>query len=81
MRHPAWPTSIGASRRDPNRDALQRIADTLKCPVETLLKSAHSEVYPDETAELVRLWFKIQDATARRTILEQLRAAAGEPSR
>ncbi|MGU3668429.1 hypothetical protein ACLBX9_29970 [Methylobacterium sp. A49B] len=37
------------------------------------MEAAHLETYPDETAELVRLWFKIEDPAARRALLAQVR--------
>ena len=80
MRHPAHQSPVDSSQHDRGRKVIQRIADTLGCPVETLLKAARSEVYPNETAELIRLWFKIQDAAARQVLLEQIRKVAGEPS-
>lgn len=78
MRHPAWGASAGTSSRQRARDALRRIAETLRCPVETLMQTAHQEAYPDETAELVRLWFKIEDPAVRRAVLAEVRKAAIE---
>lgn len=76
MHHPAWQTSGSGSWRNRGRDALQCIAVTLGCPAERLMRSAYLETYPDETAELVRLWFKIEDPTVRRTLLAEVRKAS-----
>lgn len=76
MHHPTWQTSGVGSRRNRGRDALQRIARSLECPVETLMQAAHLETFPDETAELVRLWFKIEDPAVRRALLAEVRRAA-----
>jgi hypothetical protein len=81
MRHPVRHSHAGSNPHDHSRKVIERIADTLRCPIETLLETAHSEAYPDETAELIRLWFKIQDDTTRKALLDQIRVAAGEPSR
>lgn len=78
MRHPAWEFPAATSSRQRARDALRRIAETLRCPIETLTQTAHLETYPDETAELVRPWFKIEDPAVRRAILAEMRKAAIE---
>ena len=41
------------------------------------METAHLETYPDETAELVRLWFKIEDPAVHRRVLAEVRMAAG----
>lgn len=76
MRHPAWGSSAASSSRQRALNALQRIAETLRCPVETLTQTAHLETYPDETAELVRVWFKIEDPAVRRALLAEVRKVA-----
>lgn len=76
MRHPAWGLSASADSRQRARDAVRRIADTLGCPVETLMQAAHLDAYLDETAELIRLWFKIEDPAVRRVLLSEVRKAA-----
>ena len=55
---------------------MRRIAETLGCPIEVLTQTAHLEAYPDETAELIRLWFKIEDRAARRALLAEVRKAS-----
>ena len=74
MHHPAWASPIGRIDRDRGRNALRRIAGTLGIPEEALLREARSECYPDDAAELVRLWFKVEDPAVRRTILDQVRS-------
>jgi D-serine deaminase-like pyridoxal phosphate-dependent protein len=76
MRHPAWGSSTPTNRRQRGLAAVRRIAATLDCPVETLMQAAHLEAYPDDTAELVRLWFKIKDPAARSAVLAEVRRAA-----
>ena len=78
MRHPAWGSSAASSSRQRARDALRRIAETLQCSVETLAQTAHLETYPDEEAELIRLWFKIEDPAVRRALLAEVRKATIE---
>lgn len=63
-------------RQDRFRSHLQRIADALGTTPEALIEGAKDETYGDDTAELVRLWFKITDADHRRLILEQVRKLA-----
>jgi hypothetical protein len=43
-----------------------------------LTQAAHLETYPEETAELVRLWFKIEDPAVRRALLAEVRKAVIE---
>ncbi len=76
MLYPAWPLMSDGRSRDRNRAILQRIAHTLGCSPQTLLREADKEAYPDEAAELVRLWFKIKDPTVRQTLLLQVQKAA-----
>ena len=78
MRHPAWGSSPSLSTRRRGYDAVRRIAETLGCPVTALTQVAHLETYPNETAELVRLWFKIEDPAVRRRVLAEVRMAAGD---
>ena len=77
MRHPAWGSPTSLSTRQRGHEAVRRIAETLGCSVVTLRQAAHLETYPDETAELVRLWFKIEDPAVRRRVLAEVRMAAG----
>ena len=77
MRHPAWGSPASLSSRQRGHDAVRRIAKTLGCSVMTLTQAARLETYPDETAELVRLWFKIEDPAVRRRVLAEVRMAAG----
>lgn len=76
MRHLAWGSAASTSRRQRGDDAVRRIATSLGCPVETLTRAAHLESYPDEVAELVRLWFKIEDPAVRQAVLAEVRKAA-----
>ena len=77
MRHPAWEPLASSISRQHGHDAVRRIAETLGCSVVTLTQAACLETYPDETAELVRLWFKIEDPAVRRRVLAEVRMAAG----
>lgn len=76
MRHPAWGSVASTSRRQRGHDAVRRIATSLGCPVETLTRAAHLESYPNEMAELVRLWFKIEDPAVRQALLAEVRKVA-----
>ncbi len=78
MDHLASPPSEAASRRDRNRQALQRIADTLGCPVSALLSEGRPMSFPDQTAELVRLWFSLNNPKKRQAVLDAVRKAAAE---
>ena len=76
MLHPSWTSPIGAGKRSKAQDALQRIAQSLDVPVEVLMRHAKSEEYPDPTAELVRLWFKIESWEGRKAVLRVIHEAA-----
>lgn len=56
MHHPAWSSSLDGRSRDRYRDLLERIADTLGCPLETSVRAADTEVYPDDAA--ARGWLR-----------------------
>ncbi|TXN71482.1 hypothetical protein [Methylobacterium sp. WL6] len=76
MHHPAWASPIGARKRSRAQDALRRIAQSLDVPVEVLMQNAQSEFYPDATAEMVRLWFKIWSQEGRDVVLKVIREIA-----
>jgi hypothetical protein len=78
MHHPAWASPIGARKHSRAQDALQRIAQSLDVPVKVLMRHAQSEVYPDTTAEMVRVWFKIQSQEGRDAVLSVIREIAQE---
>ncbi|WP_157085437.1 hypothetical protein [Methylobacterium sp. Leaf99] len=57
-------------------DLLQKLADTLGRPV-----SAFYDTEPkghNQTAELLRLWFVIEDSSNRETVLNHMRIIADE---
>ena len=62
--------------RTRNRTLVQNVADALGVPIEALSASGHPESQLDQTAELLRLWLKIQSPEKRRDLLFKVRQIA-----